>query len=447
MQIRAGCCEHFGVDPIAARQEVKAAGGTQRTTEAVLTQDWNGDVISPFFAPIASLICAYSELSFIFRYSDMVDYRNLSAFSGVFMDKLTKLLSKVTGEKPAAPPPAPSQQQNLPSITAQPPTPSSLIPASPSSAPVGGATTRPVYGTSSGSAQPSPQDQFFKAVKEGNSGEVKKALLSKPLQISISELDPESGMSALRIALTLKNDLLAQLLVTQGNAPVNAETRGGETPLILAVRNELLKTSKSLLRRGAEVNDQDVLRKTALHYGCEHKKENLELIQALLDAGADLDKVDSTGNTPLSIACKNGHVNIVKLLLERGAVVDKSGKDKDRTPLLEACKLEDGKASAEIISMLFAKDASLDCYSARGETPFLVAVKYKNPAALGALVANLGADSARVTAYLNKPDDNGETAWTIFNSTEYNRSELSGVSGYIGLLDDIKSLLIQYRAT
>lgn len=254
-------------------------------------------------------------------------------------------------------------------------------------------------------------------------------------------------MSALRIALNAKNDLLAQLLVAQGHAPVNAETRGGETPLILAVRNDLLKTSKSLLQRAAEVNDQDVLRKTALHYGCDNKNENVELIRALLDAGADMDKADIAGNTPLSIACENGHVNVVKLLLEKGAVVNKSGKGNDHTPLLEACKLENGKASAEIIRMLCANGASLDCYSERGETPFLVAVKYKNPAALGALVANLGADSARVTAYLNKPNDKGETAWTIFNSPEYNRSELGYVPGYTGVLDDTKSLLIKHRAT
>jgi ankyrin repeat protein len=363
------------------------------------------------------------------------------------MDKLTKLLSKVTGEKLAAPPPPPVQQQNLPSVTAQPPTPSSFIPARPSPAPPGGATTCPVYGTSSGSAQPSAQDQFFKAVEEGNYEEVNKALLSKPAQINISELDQKSGMSALRIALTAKNDLLAQLLVAQGNAPVNAEARGGETPLILAVRNDLLKTSKSLLRRGAAVNDQDMLRKTALHYGCENKNENVELVQALLDACADKDKTDGIGNTPLSIACRKGHVNVVKLLLERGAVVNQSGKGKDQTPLLEACKLENGKASADIIDVLCANGASLDCYSELGETPFLVAIKYKNFSALEALIAKLGDDPAKITAYLNKPNDRGETAWTIVSSPEYDRRELGYLPSHIKMLDDIKSLLIKHRAT
>lgn len=254
-------------------------------------------------------------------------------------------------------------------------------------------------------------------------------------------------MSALRMALTAKNDALAQLLVAQGQAPVNAEAGNGVTPLILAAENGLLKTSKSLLRRGAEVNAQDVFRKTALHHACENENENVELIQALLDAGADKNKPDTVGNTPLSLACKNGHVNVVKLLLERGAVINKPGKANDHTPLLEACKVQNGKASAEIIDVLLARGASPDCYSERGETPFTVAVVYKNFAALQALIANLDDDSATVTAYLRKPNDNGQTAWAIVNSPQYNRPELGYVSGHAQMLDDIKSLLINHGAS
>jgi hypothetical protein len=58
--------------------------------------------------------------------------------------------------------------------------------------------------------------------------------------------------------------------------------------------------------------------------------------------------------------------NVVKLLLESAVAESKPGKDKDRTPLLEACKLGNGKASGGIIGTLCAKGASLDCYSERG---------------------------------------------------------------------------------
>ena len=363
------------------------------------------------------------------------------------MDKLTKLLSKITGDKPPAPLPPSVQQQNLPTVTAQVPAPNSFIASPASPAPSASTSTPPVYTPAPGTTKPSPQEQFFKAIKEERYEDVKQLLLLTPPQIDISQLDPKTGMSALRIALKAKNDRLAQLLVAQGQAPINAETRGGETPLISAAQNGLLKTSKSLLRRGAEVNDHDVLRKTALHYGCENDIENVELIQALLDAGADKDKADTLGNTPLSIACHKGHVNVVKLLLERGAVASSKGKDKNHTPLLEACHVQNGKAAAEIIDVLLARGASLDCYSERGETPFMVAVEYRNLAALKALVANLHNDSATVATYLNKPNDKGETAWAIVNSPAYNRPELGYVSGYMQMVDDIKTLLINYGAT
>ena len=77
----------------------------------------------------------------------------------------------------------------------------------------------------------------------------------------------------------------------------------------------------------------------------------------------------------------------------------------------------------------------------------MVAVEYRNLAALKALVANLHNDSATVTTYLNKPNDKGETAWAIVNSPAYNRPELGYVSGYTQMVDDIKTLLINYGAT
>lgn len=361
------------------------------------------------------------------------------------MDKLTKLLSKVIGDEPPAPPAPSVQQQNLPSITTQAPAPSSSIPAPALPAPPG-SSTRPVYGPASGSARPSPQEQFFEAVRKGQYEKVNQALSLKPLQIDISQLEPTSGMSALRIALDAKNDALAQLLIAQGHAPVNAETKAGNTPLMLAVRSDLLKTSKSLLRRGAEVNDQDIFRKTALHHGCDNENENVELIQALLDAGADKNKADTLGATPLALACNKGHAGIVKLLLERGAAVNRPGKGMDYTPLLEACKATDAKASAEIIDLLLAKGASVDCCSERGDTPFMVAIEFQNSAALEALVASLGDDAAAVTAYLNKPNNKGMTAWKVVTHPDYDRSALGYGPGYAQRIDDIKSLLVKYRA-
>jgi len=44
-----------------------------------------------------------------------------------------------------------------------------------------------------------------------------------------------------------------------------------------------------------------------------------EIVELLLEVGADVNYCNATGETALSVACFNGDINIVKLLLEKGA--------------------------------------------------------------------------------------------------------------------------------
>ena len=47
------------------------------------------------------------------------------------------------------------------------------------------------------------------------------------------------------------------------------------------------------------------------------------MVKLLLENGAELEKEDKNGQTPLSWAAENGHEAIVKLLLKNGAEVEK----------------------------------------------------------------------------------------------------------------------------
>ena len=46
---------------------------------------------------------------------------------------------------------------------------------------------------------------------------------------------------------------------------------------------------------------------------------HLEVVRLLVDAGADKDKAHNDGWTPLHRACFKGHVEVVRLLVEAGA--------------------------------------------------------------------------------------------------------------------------------
>jgi len=75
---------------------------------------------------------------------------------------------------------------------------------------------------------------------------------------------------------------------------------------------------------GADVNARERTGdRTPLHFAAYSGKNggepSTELVQALLEAGADVNAVDSGGSTPLAEAMPNGNVEIAKILLAAGA--------------------------------------------------------------------------------------------------------------------------------
>lgn len=75
------------------------------------------------------------------------------------------------------------------------------------------------------------------------------------------------------------------------------------------------------------------------------------------------DRRPSTGSTPLSDAAFRGNLDIVKLLIERGAKVDGTNRD-GNTPLIAAAFM----CRAEVVQFLLKKDASTSHKNNRGET-------------------------------------------------------------------------------
>jgi hypothetical protein len=91
-----------------------------------------------------------------------------------------------------------------------------------------------------------------------------------------------------------------------------------EKNLYLASNLGLLEEVKNILEKKPNVDCTDAsFGNTPLLFAARHG--HLEIVELLLDHGATINKPANTGNTPLIEAAINGHLEVVKVLLARGA--------------------------------------------------------------------------------------------------------------------------------
>lgn len=109
---------------------------------------------------------------------------------------------------------------------------------------------------------------------------------------------------------------------------VNHRDQNGITPLAAAAYNGHTDVVKLLLENGAEVDARDVQGNTPLIHASGG--EYPETVQALLEAGAAVDAIDSgEGFSALMMAASFGNIEVVNVLLEAGADAKKTDVDGD----------------------------------------------------------------------------------------------------------------------
>ena len=109
----------------------------------------------------------------------------------------------------------------------------------------------------------------------------------------------------------------------------NVRDEDGTTPLMHAVLAEDAdpRMVRFLVEHGADVNAAETAQHwTALHFAARDQKA--ELVDALLDSGAQTDPTDVFGNTPLWRCVMNNapSLRIVKQLLAHGADAERKNK-------------------------------------------------------------------------------------------------------------------------
>jgi len=131
---------------------------------------------------------------------------------------------------------------------------------------------------------------------------------------------------------------------------VNKTDNLGRTPLQIACNFGRLDIVEFLLERGADIDEDTLFGGTPLQIACDSGK--LDVVKFLLKNGADVNKAENDPDTPLLIACNNGHLDIVKLLLSKEGVDVNKEDSLGQTPLLIAC----GNGHLDIVKLLLEKE-------------------------------------------------------------------------------------------
>uniref|UniRef100_A0A7N6A8I6 KAP NTPase domain-containing protein n=1 Tax=Anabas testudineus TaxID=64144 RepID=A0A7N6A8I6_ANATE len=166
---------------------------------------------------------------------------------------------------------------------------------------------------------------------------------------------------------------------------VDGRSDNGQTPLMLAAEQGSLEIVQELVRRGANVNLDDVVGETntsscycavtvsqggwtALTWACY--KGRVEVAKLLLEQGANPNTTGQFSVYPIIWAAGRGHADIVKLLLQNGAKVNCSDKY-GTTPLIWAAR----KGHFDCVMYLLENGADVDQEGANSMTALIVAVK------------------------------------------------------------------------
>ncbi|XP_012495398.1 PREDICTED: kinase D-interacting substrate of 220 kDa [Propithecus coquereli] len=152
------------------------------------------------------------------------------------------------------------------------------------------------------------------AVKGGYTQSVKEILKRNP-NVNLTDKD---GNTALMIASKEGHTEIVQDLLDAGTY-VNIPDRSGDTVLIGAVRGGHVEIVRALLQKYADIDIRGQDNKTALYWAVE--KGNATMVRDILQCNPDTEICTKDGETPLIKATKMRNIEVVELLLDKGAKV------------------------------------------------------------------------------------------------------------------------------
>ncbi|KAM4602333.1 ankyrin repeat domain-containing protein 35 [Discoglossus pictus] len=198
--------------------------------------------------------------------------------------------------------------------------------------------------------------KLLEAVEKGDAKKVSSILSKRPIRPT---KPGPNGQSAFHLAASRGLTDCLNVIISQ-KVEVNAKTDNGCTALHLAASKCHPDCVRLLLQRGAHEDSIDFHSRTPLH--CAAAAGCVSSTLLLCDAeDTILDAADDDGRTPLMVAAQCNHPTVCSLLLDRGAQVNVTDRDK-KTALILACE----KSNIQAAETLLCKGAKPEPRDTRG---------------------------------------------------------------------------------
>ncbi len=198
---------------------------------------------------------------------------------------------------------------------------------------------------------------------------------------------PEHPISAVFCAILQKNyDLAKEISQHSSFDPNHSFFLGNVLHCLANTGNptaETLSFAQDFLQKhpNIDVNKKNSLGNTPLYEACV--SGNIELVQLLIDKGAKIDALNSNNHSALHGAALNGNPALIQLLLDKGLNCNQVNASNE-TPLHFACL--SGKKDA--VDKLLSHSANCNIRSTRGFTPLDLACLNDRPELIPSLLAS-----------------------------------------------------------
>ena len=280
--------------------------------------------------------------------------------------------------------------------------------------------------SSAGTDRTSPEvATFLSACGDGDVAAVSD-ILQKGADVNMKD---SAGLTGLHVAC-IRGSLKVVELLVEKEASISCRDMDGMTPLHFCCENDHTQIAIYIVRMGGDTSLRNKSGLTSLHYICMNGNMQLtvlirdyminvatstgltllhcaadmgheEMVDYLVEHGAQLQPRDDEGLTPLHMAAMGGHIGVVEMLIDLGAywnvrddegnsplllaaregnadmvdcLIDCGGNvlarnDKGESALHLACEA----GSMDLVKLLLERNLDINCRNKKGETPLDIA--------------------------------------------------------------------------